>query len=88
MMGTHPFLWIGIADPDIFPILHSLPDPLPIPIPIRSDRRSMIAILPITVYTIYIYYNNIYLLKSILYKIQIPEIKGPLNKLCMFTCYK
>ena len=28
MMGTDPFLWIGIADP--FPDLHLLPDHLPI----------------------------------------------------------
>ena len=53
MMGTDPFLWIGIeiTDPILFPIpiLHSLSDPDPDP-----DRRSMIAILPFTVY-IYIY---------------------------------
>ena len=47
MMGTDPFLWIGIgiADPILFPIsiLHSLSDHLPIPIRIGSpinDRHT------------------------------------------------
>ena len=42
MMGTDPFLWIGIgiADPILFPILHSLSDPLPIPIPILACVES------------------------------------------------
>ena len=39
MMGTDIFLWIGIADPILFPIpiLHSLSDPLPIPILIHTS---------------------------------------------------
>ena len=66
MMDTDPFLWIGIgiADPYPFPdpdpdspfvtqSRSSLSDPIPIRIgsPIQ-DRRSMIAILPITSHTI------------------------------------
>ena len=45
MMGTDPFVWIGIADPYPFPdapfVIRSFADPDP-------DRRSMI--LPITIY--------------------------------------
>ena len=66
MMGTDPFLWIGIAVP--YPFHDPDADP---PFVIRSrsslsdlirDRRSMIEILPITEYT-HIPYRVIYSIK-------------------------
>ena len=51
MMGTDPFLWIGIGIAYHYPF----PDPDPLFLTRSrsgSDRRSMIAILPITVYNI------------------------------------
>ena len=47
MMGTDHFLWIGIGITDTYPF----PDPDPLFLTLSlfgSDRRSMIAILPIT----------------------------------------
>ena len=47
MMGTDPFLWIGIG------IAYPFPDPDPLLLTrSRSDLRTMIAILPITGYTL------------------------------------
>ena len=57
MMGTDSFLWIGIADPYSFPdtpfVTRSFADPDPLFLTrSRSDRRLMIAILPITGYSL------------------------------------
>ena len=67
MMGTDPFLWIGIWIADPYPspdpdydspfFTRSIADPVPDPLFLtrsrsrsESDRRSRIAILPITEY--------------------------------------
>ena len=52
MMGTDPFLWIGIADPYHFPDPNPplVTDTFPIPIHSFLPDPDLIAILPITDY--------------------------------------